>query len=301
MRLVNRIKRLANFGIGRFRSPDGNLMLLGTLLAKDARRTGAIESFGEVEFSVFSQFGDDGVIQWLVGNLPLAHASFVEFGVEDYREATTRFLLMKDNWSGVVIDGSPKAVAAIRNAEYFWRHDLTAVAAFIDCDNINDLLTAAGISGPIGILHVDIDGNDYWVLDAISVVAPDILILEYNAVFGAERAITVPYDPGFMRTAAHSSNLYYGASLPALNHLAAARGYAFIGCTTAGNNAYFVRRELLNDVVRERTLADGFVMSKMRESRDSKSRLTFLAGSARLQLINGMPVVNVITGETETL
>lgn len=68
----------------------------------------------QAEFRVFSQFGDDGIIQYIITklNLPLAEKRFVEFGVKDYRESNTRFLLLNDNWSGLVMDGSEKYVSS---------------------------------------------------------------------------------------------------------------------------------------------------------------------------------------------
>jgi hypothetical protein len=299
--ILRRVGSLFNALTGRLRNPERDLLLLGGGLALDARRRRTIDSFAEVEFAVFSQWGDDGVIQWLVGNLGFESKTFVEFGVQDYREATTRFLLMHDYWSGLVIDGSPKAIKRIRNAEYFWRHDLVAVSAFIDRDNINGLIAEAGFGGSLGILHIDIDGNDYWIWDAITSVKPEVVIVEYNAVFGKDRAITIPYDPTFHRTRAHSSNLYQGASLAALAHLADTKGYSLIGCTSAGNNAYFVRRDRLNDVVVERSVEQAYVASTSRESRDSKGNLTYIRGAARLDVIRGMPVVDVISGEAVTI
>jgi hypothetical protein len=299
--ILRRVGSLFNALAGRLRNPERDLLLLGGGLALDARRRRTIDSFAEVEFAVFSQWGDDGVIQWLVGNLGFESKTFVEFGVQDYREATTRFLLMHDYWSGLVIDGSPKAIKRVRNAEYFWRHDLVAVSAFIDRDNINSLIAEAGFGGSLGILHIDIDGNDYWIWDAITSVKPEVVIVEYNAVFGKDRAITIPYDPTFNRTRAHSSNLYQGASLSALAHLADTKGYALIGCTSAGNNAYFVQRDRLNDVVVERSVEQAYVTSTSRESRDSKGNLTYIRGAGRLDVIRGMPVVDVISGEAVTI
>jgi hypothetical protein len=130
---------------------------------------------------------------------------------------------------------------------------------------------------------------------------PAILILEYNSVFGVDRAISVPYDPMFQRSRAHYSNLYYGASLPALHNLATSRGYAFVGCNNAGNNAYFVRRDRMMDPVREVSLNQGFVSSKYRESRGQNGQLTYLTGDDRLQLIRGLRVINTTTGISESL
>ena len=126
-----------------------------------------------------------------------APPSFIEFGVETYRESNTRFLLVKDNWRGLVIDGSETNVASIRALSEYWRHDLTAVASFITRDNINDLFADAGFTGEVGLLSIDIDGNDYWVWEAIDVVSPVIVVVEYNSVFGPEAQVTVPYAADF--------------------------------------------------------------------------------------------------------
>ena len=125
--------------------------------------------------------------------------------------------------------------------------------------------------------------------------------MEYNSVFGIDRAITVPYEKNLHRTRSHYSNLYFGASLLALHRLSAERGYSFIGCNSAGNNAYFIRNDKLNDVVEETTLEKGFVVSKFRESRDESGRLTYATGEDRLELIRGMPVYNADTDQHEEL
>jgi hypothetical protein len=280
---------------------ETQLLLIGRLAAEALRSRSSIVSLRDVEFKVFSQFGDDGIIQWLTHNLDIPNRTFVEFGVEDYRESNTRFLLMNDNWSGMVIDGSPANVSKIVNAEYFWRYQLIAKAVFIDRENINALLSTSGMEPELGILSVDLDGNDYWIWEAISGVSPIILILEYNSVFGIDRAITVPYDPGFQRNKAHHSNLYWGSSLRALYELCARKGYALVGCNSAGNNAYFVRHNKLNAIVREVPIVSAYVASKFRESRDPAGRLTYLGGADRIAPIRGLPVVNVIENKTETL
>lgn len=260
-----------------------------------------INSLRDVEFKVFSQWGDDGIIQWLILNLDLKEKTFVEFGVENYSESNTRFLLMNNNWSGLVMDGSFKKVKQIKNSYYYWKHELTAIASFIDSDNINKLISSGFSDKKLGLLHIDIDGNDYWIWKAIDVVDPDIVIVEYNSVFGIERPITIPYDKNFIRSAAHPSCLYYGTSLKALYILASVKGYAFIGCNSAGNNAYFVKKDLLNENVKEVTLEKGFVLSKFRESNIDSKQLTYAGGEDRAKIIKGLPVYNVETNSIEPI
>ena len=85
------------------------LHLQAKVLLKDSWYTrGGVNSIQEVEFKVFSQWGEDGIIQWLIRQIPIKNETFIEFGVEDYKEANTRFLLEENNWSGMIIDGSTK-------------------------------------------------------------------------------------------------------------------------------------------------------------------------------------------------
>ena len=279
------------------RSLDDAKILSAKLLIRDLRERGTLPRLADAEFKVFSQFGDDGIIQYLIHALGPLETRFIEFGVEDYSESNTRFLLLNDNWRGLVIDGSRDNVERILRSEDYWRHDLTAVVAFIDRDNINALFRENGFAGAVGLLSIDIDGNDYWVWEAIDSVEPALVICEYNAVFGASRAVAVPYQPAFQRTAAHFSNLYWGASLKAFCLLAARKGFALVGTNSAGNNAFFVRTDRLGPL-RPLSCEEGFVDSRFRESRDQNGRLTFLSRSARLRAIAALPVVDLETNQT---
>jgi len=294
--LIGRLQVCARVaGISELREQVVEAKLLAArLLIRQMKAQGVLPRLADAEFKVFSQFGDDGIIQYLLQqvDIPEDKRTFIEFGVQDYQESNTRFLLMNDNWSGLILDGSASNIDKVVADAQFWRHNLTAVAAFIDRDNVNDLFARKGFEGEIGLLSVDIDGNDYWVWESIGVVNPIIVVCEYNSVFGAEHAVTVPYDPAFQRGAAHYSNLYWGASLRALCLLASRRGYAFVGCNSAGNNAYFVRRDKLGNL-KSLGCSEGYVDAKFRESRNRNGELTYLPADKRLGEIAHMPVFDV--------
>lgn len=296
-RLTRRARSLA-FG-GLESTAMRNQLLTGRLASFAVRSVPRVSRLCDVEFRVYSQWGEDGIIDWLVERLAVSNTTFVEFGVENYREANTRFLLENRNWRGLIMDGSAQNMTSVKADSVYWKHDLTAVYAFIDRDNVNDLI-ASRFSGEIGLLSIDIDGNDYWVWERITAVNPIIVVCEYNAVFGDTAAVSIPYDRAFFRTRAHPSNLYYGASLPALLHLAKRKGYAFVGTNLAGCNAFFVREDY---AARVAGLIDSFAGHPLRarESRDEHGDLTFISGLDRLRLISSMPVVDVITGEEKTL
>lgn len=269
-------------------------MLTARVLIAEMKSRGVASSLADVEFKVFSQFGDDGIIQYLIHHvgIPAELRKFVEFGVEDYEEANTRFLLMNDNWRGLIMDGSAAYMERVKRSRYFWKHDLRAVAAFVTRDNIDDLIESAGFGGDIGLLSIDIDGNDFWVWKNLTAVRPWIVVAEYNSIFGPERAVTIPYDPAFRRSQAHHSNVYWGCSLKALDLLAKEKGYAFVGCNSAGNNAYFVLQERLGSL-QPLAVEEGYVRSKFRESRDRFGRLTFLSHEECRREIGHMPVYDV--------
>jgi len=279
---------------------EQQMLIHGKLLSESVKSQKRIASLSDIEFKVFSQWGDDGIIQWLTGVLEFPSRTFAEFGVANYRESNTRFLMMNDNWSGLAMDGSDANVAQIVNSEYFWKYQLEAKATFIDADNINALLEESRVGREVGILHIDLDGNDYWIWEKIDVVNPIVVILEYNSLFGVDRAVTVPYAKDFDRTKAHYSNLYWGASFRALYQLSMSKGYAFIGCNSAGNNAYFVRRGLHHGL-RVLSPDEGYVVSKFAESRNEKGELSFVRGSGRLDVIRGLPVLNTRTGLVERI
>lgn len=252
------------------------------------------------EFKVYSQWGDDGIIQFLINYLDIKHKTFIEFGVENYTECNTRFLLVNNNWKGLIFDGSEKNITAIKKDNFYWQYNLTAECEFITTENINHLIKKNNFSGKVGILHIDIDGNDYHVWRAITEVEADIVIMEYNSVFGIKNPWTVQYDATFYRTNFHYSNLYFGSSLLSLCDLGEEKGYLFIGCNSAGNNAYFIKKEIIKNI-EPKTPQDGYVESMFREGRNSEGQLTYVSGNNRIKELIGLEILNTRTDKIEKI
>ena len=254
----------------------------------------------EYEFKVYSQWGEDGIIDHLVTRVPVTSRSFVEFGVEDYTEANTLFLLKHRNWRGLVIDGSQDHIATIKRSAEYWRYDLRADASFITRDNINDIITRNGLNGDLGLLSVDIDGNDYWVWEAITCVNPCIVVAEYNSLFGPTAKISIPYREGFVRTLVDPTNMYYGASISALGHLAQIRGFSLVAGNSAGNNVFFVRNDLLGSL---KTLSpqEAYIPAAFREARTEQGEVLHLTFAERQAAIAHKPVVDISSGKTVAL
>jgi hypothetical protein len=283
------------------RAPDTMADLQAQVGALQSRWVAELDAdqIERAEFRVFSQFGEDGIIQFLVQRVPIEHRVFVEFGVEDYSEANTRFLLVNDAWRGLIIDAGTAHRRFLHDSRLIWRTTVDAASAFIDRDNVNETIRNGGVSGEIGLLSIDIDGNDYWVLEAIDCVSPQILVVEYNSAFGPERAVTVPYDHGFVRERGHFSHLYWGASLAAMVRVAGAKGFALVAGNRAGNNAFFVRREALGDIP-ERSPSGCWRPAQFRESRSPEGELTLISDdSEKLRLLRELPLVDLGDGGAE--
>ena len=268
------------------------LTLKAKVLSLKNKNLKKIKDLSEVEFQVYSQWGEDGIIDWLVSKFPQIPKNFLEIGTQDYKESNTRFLLINRNWDGFLIEGNKDDIKNIKSQRVYWKHNLKVGNEFITKDNINDVVQRFNVPKNLGLLSLDIDGVDYWVLKELSALKPSIIICEYNSLFGEKKSITVPYKKNFIRSKEHYSNLYYGASIQAFIDIMKTKNYFLIGTNTAGNNAFFVRKDLWK-VLNKMILNKKIFMSKFRESRDQKGKLSFLDKKESLNLIRNKHVIDL--------
>ena len=235
------------------------------------------------EAKVFSQFGEDGIIQYILNNVDITEKKFIEFGVENYEEANTRFLLEAYNWNGLIIDSSKKNTNFIKNQDYYWKYNLKVENKFINAENINSIISASGFKDKIGLLSIDIDGNDYWIWKSINCIEPELVIVEYNARFGPNKSVTIDYDPEFNRY--KNNKLVYGASLSALNKLGNEKGYSLICTNSNGNNAFFLKKNLLNEKIEEISVQQAFNKNSFKEMINTNDTDYFEKGIQSSKLI----------------
>lgn len=219
------------------------------------------------EYRVHSQNGEDGLMLYVFSQIGVTNRKFIEFGIGDGTECIAANLLLNFGWSGLMIEGSSSYANHATN--YYNTHpkmqgEVKILNKFITKDNINSLFKEGGIEGEIDLLSIDIDGNDYWVWKAIEAVSPRVIIVEYNATFGKEKAITVEYDPSFMRLDKHSSGYYYGLSLKAAENLGKEKGYVLVGCDSEGVNAVFVRNDINLGKLQAITAEEAYYEMKVR-------------------------------------
>ena len=279
---------------------DKKLLLEAKRISLLNKKTKIIKDLSDVEFKVYSQWGEDGIIDWLIDKLPQIPKKFLEIGTQDYKESNTRFLLINRNWDGFLIEADKDAIKNIKDQRVYWRHNLTVINEFITKDNINNIIRKNHIPKKLGLLSLDIDGVDYWILTKLSTLDPSIIICEYNSLFGQKKLVTVPYKKNFIRSKEHYSNLYYGASIKAFVNMMRKKNYFLVGTNSAGNNAFFVKKNLWHKINKS-ILEKKIFNSKFRESRDYKGKLNFLDKRKSLEKIKNKLIVDLDDKKTKKI
>lgn len=219
------------------------------------------------EAKIYSQFGEDGILLNIFSKINAKTHSFVEIGISNGVESNAANFAISLGWGGLFIDSSLDYINEAKN--YFINQQrldsskLKLVNALVTPDTINTLFSANRVGKEIDLLSIDIDGNDYWVWQALKATRPRVVIIEYNASYGLKSVSSV-YEKDFDRYKKHPSGLYHGASLVALTKLAHSKGYILAGCESHGANAIFVRCDVALRKIGELKPADAFYPLSLR-------------------------------------
>jgi len=195
-------------------------------------------------YKIYSQTDEDGIIREIFKRIGSTNKVFIEFGIGNGLENNTLSLLF-DDWQGLWIEASSRYVKKIRKhfAQIIENGQLKVVESFITKDNINDLISAQIEDDEIDLLSVDIDGNDYHVLNAITCIRPRGIAIEYNAKFRPPILYCMDYDEAYT----WEKDDCGGASLKFLEVNLDKKGYCLVGCNISGVNAFFVKKDLVDD------------------------------------------------------
>jgi hypothetical protein len=211
-----------------------------------------LPALSDTGFRVFSQFEEDGKLLFIFSVIGMNTRTFVEIGSDDGVNSNSANLYFNFGWHGLFVDGNARSIK--RGTRFFnkyphpWFYKPKFICATVTRENINTLLADAGMKGEIDLLSIDIDGNDYWIWDAIEVVIPRVVIIETHNEFGLND-IVVPYDPGYSFPGKHP--VYHGASPVAMTKLAHRKGYRLVGANELGFNFIFIRNGIADGLIPE--------------------------------------------------
>ena len=208
-------------------------------------------ALADTGFRIFSQFEEDGMLLYIFAALGVQHQCFVDIGAADGINSNCANLAVNFGWHGLFIEGDSRKID--RGRQFYAKHPDTFlyppkfVQAFVQRENINELIRTAGYSGSVDLLSIDIDGNDYWVWEVLDVIDPRVVIIELQSKLGL-RSLVSPYDKDY-RVSEKEAPHFHGASPAAMTKLAAKKGYRLVGANGYGNNAIYVRNGLGEDLL----------------------------------------------------
>lgn len=202
------------------------------------------KKLNKYEFQVYSQNGEDGIIEEIFKRIGTTNKFFVEFGVENGLECNTLFLLLKD-WKGCWFDcGKNNIKEIIKKFGFLINKKMLLVKqALITAENIEELFDSLEVPREFDLLSIDIDGNDYWIWNSIKKFMPRVVVIEYNAMFIPPLEFIVKYDANKI----YSLKSHFGASLKSMEILGSEKGYKLVGCDFTGTNAFFIREDLVQN------------------------------------------------------
>ena len=205
--------------------------------------------FLDIGFKAYSQFDEDGILLYIFSLIGFTNRKVVEICCGTGYECNTANLIINHSCQGLLFDGN---AFNIKTANDFFRmNQMTALIpplckqAWITKDNINKLIQNENFLGNIDLLSLDIDGNDYWVWEAIDKINPRVFICETCNFAPNDKAITIPYKEDFICSSPENfCDDFRGASSLAMIKLSKKKGYRLVGAHKHGFNLIFIREDI---------------------------------------------------------
>lgn len=219
---------------------------------------GQILPFDDVGFQAYSENEEDGILLYIFTVAGTTNKVVVEISSQDGRVCMASNLIVHHRWRGFLFDGDPSFVASGRR--FFDRHPATRSspptfeARWFDRDNVDTLLSELDVPPEIDLLSLDVDGNDLYIWDALSITRPRVLVCEFNNIVPSDRSVTIPYRPDFNWQQLPSRHQFFrSASLLAFAQVSRRKGYRLIGWNALGYNAFFLREDVVPNIFPTRT------------------------------------------------
>ena len=283
------------------RSNDRNIFAIGSSHFSMMRQYySEIKNLSDADYKVFSQTGEDGIIDYLLYSLNIKVPKFVEIGVGDYRESNTRYIFQKNCSRGLIVDKNKNLEKKVSKIVKLWKGDLTIIETAVTSENILHILNSNDFDNNLDVFSLDVDGIDYWILEVLPEKLSKIVVLEYNPTFGPNLEVTIPNLKDFDRKKYHYSCLCWGTSLKALIKLMNQRKYVFVGSNIACFNAFFVLEsevEKLNLTLPDINDLTKYTTSYIRDSRSIDGKLNYLSGKQKLKEIENCEVIDLSNPE----
>lgn len=212
-------------------------------------------------FRVYSQFEEDGIILYVLSMIGFKSKRVVEMCCGSGDECMATNLILNHGFDGYLFDGNQDNIS---RAEGFFKskkdcllYSPVLTYGWITVENVNELLIKSGCAGEVDLFSLDIDGNDYWIWNAINAINPRLLVFETHNIIPSDRSLTIEYQEDFdCWSKIGPEQDYRGVSLLAMQKLCKERGYRMIGAHRHGFNVFFLRQDEGIDLFPEVTIEE---------------------------------------------
>ena len=279
---------------------DKKIFMMGNSHILNSRKNYEfIKNLNDLDYQIFSQNGEDGILDFLINRLGIKIPKFVEIGIGDYSECNSRFIYEKYSPSGLVVDCIEDLKKKVSRNVNLWKGQLEVIEKKVNSKNIFDIINSKNFFDKLDIFSIDVDGIDYWIIKELPENFAKIAVIEFNPNFGSSAKVTVPNIKEFDRSAYHYSNLCFGASLAAIIQIMYEKNFIFIGTNQFRCNAFFVNKDYIEmikvNIPNQNNIAE-FVNSYFRESRDKEGNLNYLEKKDILEKIKDCEVIDLNSG-----
>lgn len=279
-------KLTSHFGRNVLPNNDAALqkLLVATWCAEKHKQIGYKELL-ESGFRVYSQNDEDGILLRIFAQIGHTNKWVIEIGSNcngsdiGIPENLSTNLIVNHGWSGLIFE-----IDAIecQKMQYFFARNLATkhfhwadqgmnkyyspriFQGEINNDNINAVIKDALEEKEPDLLIIDIDGGDYEVIQAMTIVNPRVLVVEFEKRFRDTFSVIQSENNSYGKSWTQSG----AASLPAWIGLLSERGYILVAINLSGFNAFFVRSDVAGDRLLPLSALEAFdehpVFSKMK-------------------------------------
>ena len=188
--------------------------------------------------NVWSQFGEDGIIQEVLRRLSLSTDTELnkwacEFGAWDgLHFSNTARLIKEDGYRAVLIEGESSRLADL--TLNFPSSSVIKMCSFVTPNGataLDSLLSSTDISIDFDFLSIDIDGMDFYILKSLKKYSPKLICIEFNP--------TIPNVVNFIQD--NNKSVKQGSSAKSISELASEMGYLTIAATHC--NLFLLKKE----------------------------------------------------------